>query len=584
MSTENIQTGGVTPGSASAEPGANAPAFQTAAPAAPGVPEGFAQVVVPAVKPVQEATPMEIATGVAENERRLASEQASAVEPEVAALAQAAGQVQEALAEQAAPADDQHVEAQPWPGLPDHEPSRTVRQDHAVYQPDRKPGPFVPESEFLILPADTRTRREAYDEQRPNEELGNTEQEVSWIEKLETGEMTRPYKGSFESSVEREGGQWAQQVGSETGPLSAARPRLAQQGDSVLTGARAVQRIRNVLGLGSLIQVPLWHSGFWVTLRAPTEGALLDFHRRTADTKVSLGRQTYGLAFSNSASYLANELLTFVMDHLHDATLKAGVEIRKFIKVQDLQTLAWGMACVIWPKGFQYSRSALVGENQEKKEFKGLLNLTKLQFVDNSKLTPWQITHMSRRLGNNMTVEMLERYQSEFTLTERKVTLEPGLSMMLKIPTVDEYITSGQRWVSGIEEMVNRSFQQPPSDEVRDRYVTHYGKASVMRQFGHWVKFLAEDDTDPVAVYQDPDTLDMLLSELSQVDSVRKAYFDAIHQFTDDTIVSVIATPTVDKSEEERLPRFPHLVPIDALYSFFILLVQKSQRIAARDL
>jgi hypothetical protein len=44
----------------------------------------------------------------------------------------------------------------------------------------------------------------------------------------------------------------------------------------------------------------------------------------------------------------------------------------------------------------------------------------------------------------------------------------------------------------------------------------------------------------------------------------------------------VIATPTVNDSEKNKLPRFPFLVPIDALYSFFTLLVQKNNRIAQR--
>jgi hypothetical protein len=239
------------------------------------------------------------------------------------------------------------------------------------------------------------------------------------------------------------------------------------------------------------------------------------------------------------------------------------------------------MACAIYPKGFQYSRSVLAGENQEKKEVKGLLNVSKLQFVDRRMLTPKQVAHMSRRVGNTMTDEMLENYQAEFNLRERRVQLEEGLEMTLKVPTIDEYLSAGHRWIDSITDMVDRAFGRDQSDEQRDRYISHKGKATVMRQFAHWVKDVVEAG-DREVVFNDTETIDMMMDTLSQVDDIRTKYFEAIHKFIDETTVSVIATPTVAASEENVLPRFPHLVPIDALYTFFTLLVQKNNRIQAR--
>jgi hypothetical protein len=328
--------------------------------------------------------------------------------------------------------------------------------------------------------------------------------------------------------------------------------------------------------------VPLWHSGFWITLRAPSEGDVLELFRKTAEEKITLGRRTYGLAFANPSSYIAGDLVQFAFEHLHDATLKSGINIREFIKVHDLQIIAWAMACAIWPKGFQYTRSVLVGEGEEKREVKGMLNLSKLLFVDTAQLTPWQVTHMSRRTGNTMTTEMLERYQSEFKTTERAVELHEGLKMTLKVPTIEEYLQSGNRWVSSITDMVDRAFQQKPDDETRDRYISHQGKASVMRQFSHWVKDLQETEVDKPFVFADTETIDMMMDDLTQVDSIREKFFDSVKKFIDDTTIAVIATPTVNDSEKNKLPRFPFLVPIDALYSFFTLLVQKNNRIAQR--
>lgn len=547
---------------------------------APAVPEGFTKVATnegpsstngapnqPVVPETNPKTPGVLDGMVNENTK---------LDPRLTSEAQPAAETQ------ATPAAD--PERAPWPGLPGHEDSKTVVQTHAAYQPDYSNKPYTTaDGEILILPVDTVARQEQYEEERPNEAANQTEKDVLWFQRYEAGQYTRPSKNQFETSVNRPGSLWRQEVMSEgAGALSMARPRLASSGDSTLTGQRAVQRIRAIVGLGTLIQIPLWHSGFWITLRAPAEGEVLDLFRRTSEEKITLGRMTYGLAFANTSSFIARALVDFAMEHLHDATIKGGISIRNYIKVHDLQAIAWGLACTIWPKGFHYTRSILGAEGQEKREAKGVLNLTKMQFVDTARLTPWQVTHMSRRVGNTMTAEMLERYQSEFELTDRKVTLEEGLSMTLKIPTIDEYLSAGDRWVGSITEMVDRAFQQVPSDEVRDRYISHYGKTSIMRQFAHWIKDLQEDDTERPVVYSDAETIDMSLADLSQIDPIRNKYFEAMHKFVDDTTISVIATPTVDATEENKLPRYPHLVPIDAVYSFFTLLVQKNDRVQAR--
>lgn len=494
-------------------------------------------------------------------------------------------------AQEAAPAADAPVgetavpeaEHEPWPGLPPEEPSKTVILTEEVYAPFKDPKQELDYTrESVILPSDTLARTEQYHEERPNDLDANNEDDANWARQMELAEMVRPRGNRFADSVEREGSSWTQGVQSEIGLLAAARPRVKDPADGVVSGARAVQRIRAIVGLGSILQVPMWHSGFWMTFRAPSDGEILELHRRISDAKVTLGRQTYGLVFANTSAYVAAELVQFALDHLHDTTLKAGVDIRKHLKVHDLQAIAWGLACVIYTRGFQYSRPVLTGEGKEKREVKGLLNVGKMFFVDNSQLTPWQISHMSKRAGNSMTEEMLERYQAEFVGHERQVELTSGVKMTMKVPSVDEYLNSGHRWVEGITEMVDQAFQQPPAAEVRDRYISQQGRATSMRQFAHWVKSV-DEDVDSGMSYDKPETIEELLNTLSEMDDVRKNYFEAIHKFTDDTTISVVATHSVSDEEENKLPRFPHLVPIDALYTFFILLVQKTERINLRQ-
>lgn len=481
----------------------------------------------------------------------------------------------------AAAAAEVPPEHQPWPGLPDIAPTKFVKQTFETYYPPASSAKDAVPSDLLILPADTSDRLEAWNDARPDEEI-TTEKDTDWASTLQSGETSRAVNDQFVKAVDREDGDWQQQLQHEQIPLMAARPRLNTPGDSMLTGPRAVQRIRALLGMGTIIQVPLWASGFWMSFRAPEEGDLLDLFQRLVAEKIDLGRRTYGLAFANSSSFIARNLLDFALRHLHETTLKSDLDPRQFIRVHDLQTIAWAMACTIWPKGFTYSRSVLGGEGEEKVIKKGRLDVSKLQFVDRARLTDRQLSHMSKRVGPSMTKESIVTYQNEFRVNNRRIQLAKDLYMTLHVPVADEYMQSGARWVDGIIEMVDRAFQEPLQDEARDRYVTTRGRATVMRQYGHWVKELIEIDGGREIVFSDPDTIDQLLNTLSSDDSIRKNYFEAIHTFTDDTTVSVIATPTVAKSEENLLPRYPRLVPIDAQYTFFTLLVQKNNRIQAR--
>jgi hypothetical protein len=469
--------------------------------------------------------------------------------------------------------------------LPPHEDSSTVQLDHLVFVPLGEKESFNDFEVSIAVPADTEDRIADFIKGLPNEEVGTTPAEAEWRDTLVQGSVTATAKEQFRASTEREGSQWRQQAQHGDKKLSAAQPRIADTESSTLSGPRAVLRVRAVVGLGTIVQIPLWHSGFWITLKAPGEGALLELYRRIADNKVQLGNRTHGWCFANASVYMAESVLDFAMDYLFESTLKDvtnAAEIRPLILTHDIQTIAWGLAVALWPKGFGYSRSALMPDGVEKPTVRGRLNIAKMQFVDLASLTPWQIGHMAKRAGNTMTQQDLVRYRNEFTRGQPK-TVNIGdsgrLQMTLRVPTMDQYINSGHRWVSGVVTMVDQAFRNPPNEQARDAYITNQSKASIMRQMAHWVENIIVDGR----TIADDSSIDEVLTTLSENGKLRQSYFQAIHEFIDDSTVSVIATNTVNEHEDNRLPRFPHLLPIDALYTFFTLLMRKSQILINRE-
>jgi hypothetical protein len=153
------------------------------------------------------------------------------------------------------------------------------------------------------------------------------------------------------------------------------------------------------------------------------------------------------------------------------------------------------------------------------------------------------------------------------------------MSTTLRIPNIDQYLTSGQKWINNIVAMIDKAFNLEPNDSVRDNHIMDQGRATNMRQFTHFVESLevAGDIID------DLDTLEQTFDVLSSSDDIRDAYFNGVKEFIEDSTIAVIAIPVTENEETSGLPRFPHLLPIDVLSTFFILLVQKVTQVQNRD-
>lgn len=413
----------------------------------------------------------------------------------------------------------------------------------------------------------------------------------SWINTQRSSQYSLQRGGFFNETLERKDAEWRQSIQSENGRLRINYPGFNNITESNLTGEKAVLHVNALLGLGSLVAVPLWHSGFWVTLKAPHESQILELHRRIVTEKISLGRDTYGMVYSNTSVYYAKILMDFIFTHMYTYSLKCEKEdLPKHISSLDIELLVWGMAGCIWPRGFQYSRSVLLKQIDENKvesmvqhEIKEKIDISKLLWTDKSSLTPWQIKHMTSRSNGSVSLDMVKRYRDEFTRGgDRNVKIREGaLNVTLKVPSLDEYIQSGYNWVDSIADMVNDALGLEADENVRNNYINEQGKASSMRQYAHWVKQIDTQSEKSITVKE---TIENVFNSLSQDDEIRNSFLEEVKKYMSDSQIALIATPVATNEEAKTvtLPRFPHLFPLNAMTVFFMLLVQKTRQIQAR--
>jgi hypothetical protein len=420
--------------------------------------------------------------------------------------------------------------------------------------------------------------------------VGTTTDDAAWADAIRLSAQTVIANSGYVDPLVDDKRKWVRVVGSPKGALSSSAPQLKVRPNTKLTGQRAVSFVTKSLGMGQMFNVALWHTGIWVRLNPPTEAEILDLYRTLNAEKITLGRSTWGLLFSNTTSYTTRILLDFIASHIHDTSvdLPEGTDIRDIMSVHDIPHLVWGQACAHWSSGFQYSRPCVNDPDKCKHISHGKLFLNMLQRVDDNALTTLQRAHMTNTGSRSMTLDQVSLYKREFLRThvDQKITLKAGsgdLTMVLKNPTASQHLRAGHLWVNHIEEAYPNSIGLDAS--ARDAYLWQQGRATLMRQYAHYIESVTVDGQ----TFDQEETINSLLDVLSADDNLRGDFLKAIAKFIDDTVVSMIAINTYEcpsckmrqnKGREET--KHPDYIPLDPSSVFFSLVVQRVGMIEAR--
>jgi len=474
------------------------------------------------------------------------------------------------------------------PLLPD---SITVEQEAPILT--KNPHPFDEDKEILILPTDTVERVADYTSKLPNVDY-NDEESVNWLEAISEGNTnTRIRGGFFTRRLAKTGSKFRQTVRTDKGQvLAASTPNIGSEGLSTLSGTHALIRMRAQMHMGSVLYVPLWHSGFWLALRTPSDSAMVNLFTRIEASKIRFGRSTYGIAFGNSSVFYAQEIFKFAIEHMIECTLKdpTMVRLEEHIKQPDIFSIANALAALHWSRGFQYVRPIFDAGGKERKLIKDLIDIRKTMWVDNSVLTKRQIAMMANRTNASVTDEMLKSYQDEFVNnvpTPIRLSETQKAWIHCRIPSLKDHFNCGQEWVNSIVSMTEEAFAQDISDDARNQRIALQAQASSMRQYSHWINAItiSEDPNDLKETVTKREVVDELLSDMASDDELRDNYFRKVREFIDESTFVICAVPAFDKEEIEKTQtsrRFPILVPIDPMATFFTLLVQKIRRISQR--
>lgn len=421
--------------------------------------------------------------------------------------------------------------------------------------------------------------------------FNNDDEKVNeWARTIAQGAETTSYGEQFVDSLKNPDADFAQEIDVNGTKLALTQKRLKAVSNQELDGEKAIMFVRNTFGLGTYVDVPLFHSGFWVTLKAPSENEILELHRQITQDKIELGRATYGLVFSNQVIYFVNRLLDFALNNIQSSSIKTNKDIKDFIYSHDIPVLIWGIACTIWPNGFKYQRPCLDNPGECNHVTTELLNLHKLLWINKSQLNDWQKTHMSSKSSASVSEEDVIRYRKELLNNQPRVSVvnknDQEISFKLRVPTATEWINEGTSWVNGIVETVTSTLSSTSSVSERNTHIIDKAKATSLQQYSHWVEEI-EIETNVIkkkeAVYN-------TLGALSADDFIRDKFILSVKKYIDDTVISLIGVPSYNCPKcnkpqdniDNTSPNFVNIIPIDVYTTFFIPLVQRVIKIRNR--
>lgn len=454
--------------------------------------------------------------------------------------------------------------------------SETVQQDFSISKPgtERDDGQLSSDMETLALPS-SRADVEEANMQHPSVANLQAEPGMKWFGVIQNASVYRFERGTLNDAIDRVNSAWRQGLKLDNGgSLTYFAPKIADKEGVKLVGTNALMRMRAIMGMGGLVTIPLPHSGFHITIKTPSDSDYLNLREKNEQAKIRLGRMTFGMIYSGVSGYLVENIVKLIDDHRHSTTLKDADNIMSKISVLDLPILVWGLACAIWPKGFQYARSVVTGEaGVEPKVITGMIDVSKLLWFDNAGFTDRQRAHLSNRQQGQTTDDILETYRSQFISNAgAEIKIKDDLiKINLKVPSIQDYINSTHDWIEALAAIIDAAFTGDRTDhESRSASMMNHANLSRMRQYGHWVRSITMNDIE----YGEPEEIAQMLTVLSEDEAVRTKYFDGIDDFINKSTVAVIGIPETSGKTTD-LPAFPRIIPIDVVGTFFNLLMYR---------
>lgn len=393
----------------------------------------------------------------------------------------------------------------------------------------------------------------------------------------------------------RGGAKWRNMLnhGTEESPLYKGLINERGLGKSTSNDSSAsFNLLSGLLKLGMSAYTPLYHTGIWVKLRAPTAASFIRLDETIASDKVDYGMRTRGDIFSNDAAIVRKHIADFVLDHIESTTAPKDDPdyLKTIIKVEDLNTLMLAMMKARYPDGYPLVQVCSVDPNECSHTTEGLVDLRSLLWVDTTVLSARQYAIINN-VRKRITEEQLQEYQDEFRSggkgvihlsTEEVVddNIVNGVTINIEMPTLAKEEDYAVNWIRDTEHEIEELFREKNNPEDRRRKWQDIINTNYFKTYGQYIRSIAiieagrkvkEFDAE-----RDPDEIDRFFEIVSGEYVYTQQFFKALKKYMAENVVSVVGIlnyecPNCGKKHDTRPGKHHIVLPIDMVSTFFTL-------------
>lgn len=384
-------------------------------------------------------------------------------------------------------------------------------------------------------------------------------------------------------------GEWHQEVTYGGYVMRMDIPRIEPRttGEK-LTGTAAANHMSMLIGGGKYIRIPLFASGFWITLSTPTNNELLNLSLKLLEKKDQVGRDTAGAIFSNRQALVTEDILDFIQKHIYECSIRnwTDLDLAQYIKTTDWYPLVHAMSCAIFPEGYKYAIPCVYKPSDCNYVEEMVLNLGKMIWTDNEKIGASQRKFMYNALSKPTTINEVTNYQTDMALNnDNIIVLNDNVKLALRISTVRDLITSGNNWIRDVTSILDKLAFRDSSDEQRQYLLRSHMVINSIREYSHYVeRFITTVDTadgEKNFYIEEQADIESNIEKIAADNDLVEIFTTGIGKFIERNIVTLVATPNFvcpqcqKPQQAEDTTNHPLLVSFDALMVFTTLMARR---------
>lgn len=376
-----------------------------------------------------------------------------------------------------------------------------------------------------------------------------------------------------------------------------------------LTGLRAKAAIMDALGMSTLFTLVLPHSGLVAIVSPPVAAEIIDFQYILDTSKINIGRSIGGSNYGTATWYINDKLVDLFISKLSYINLKdsSPENIRALLDPMDIPTIAWGLACTMYPDGYVFNRTALL-DNGKAEHVRGRIWLPDMAIYANSRLSTRQKQHLIKAENTAMSNEEILSYRRDWKKEEevpkferlihtRKITRKAGTEIQdmyveLGQSNMENYVEHGSAWDVYIKDAVTETLSMASDENIRSRYLSDKIQTTALREYSHFIRKIrieryleGSDKSETITIDIDSqESLTETLDSLSNVPELRNKLIEIVVEYINKQIKVVYGVPTVSEYEEKHntTPVSNKIVPINTVIAFFTLTARIYQTLGIR--